>query len=472
MSFPIGTGSFLTTRPTPTSGIRTIWIRLTEARKAELFEANQHRLSLDAYLEICADTGAVPLIGINMFQGYRNNRTEDSIAKAVRLVHYCRDRITGPRYYYLDNEAGHQPTRNNHLPIADYLPLIPDYSRAIKAADPQAKIAVNIMRWNQVEAVIRDYGDEVDLYDQHWYYNNLTWGEFRLEEWRQDVLMGDYTQRLNQFKSWVETYDKPHVQIGFLEWNLGPSTGANGSDPGTVFYQGLVQADMLMHMIRFDTSMASIWPLTWSDNFRNLMDGPDHAVSPTVHIHRAFSKAGGGTKLNLSGPEVQGLRHLAVQSADAAFLDFYFLNKSTVPIELRIELPAPALETWLMHYGQGESADQVDVRESYRTGGGNLLPIHLDDTSFTHVRCRIGGEPRSQSRPKLEFSEADTLSLSIPDFRAEQAYKLLRSEVLGQDLGWELVEALYTESGGRIAPVFELSVPENPTFYRVLAEPL
>jgi len=406
-----------------------------------------------------------------MFQGYRNNRKEDSIAKAIRLVNYCKDKISGPRYYYLDNESGHQPTQNNHIPIADYLPLIPDYSTAIKAADPKAMIIANIIHWNQVQTLIRDYGDYVDLYDQHWYYNNLTWGEFWLEEWRKDVQMGDSTQILNQFKNWVVAYNKPHLKIGFLEWNIGPSTGANGSTPGTVFYQGLVQADMLMHMIKFDTYMGSTWPLTWSDNFRNLIDGSGHEISPVLHINRAFAKAAGGEKLSLMAPELEGFRSLAVKSTDDAFIDIFLLNKSIELIELSIELPVPLLEIWMMNYAQGDGVDQVKINESYRIGSGKVFSVDLGDTSFTHVRCRISGVTDSKCLPKLEYRETSNLRITVPDFQDENTYKLLYSDTLGLEVNWKLVDEYHANAGELVTPTFELNMPGNSSFYRVFAEP-
>ncbi|MEX0321766.1 MAG: hypothetical protein AB3N63_06370 [Puniceicoccaceae bacterium] len=443
---------------------------LTEARRAELLEENQHRMSLDDYLDTCQNTGALPLIGINMFQGYRNNRLEDSIAKAVRLVNYCKDRISGPRYYYLDNEAGHQPTKNNHVPTADYISLIPDYSTAIKEADPEAKIIVNIMQWNQVQTIVRDYGDYVDLYDQHWYYNNLTWGEFWLEEWRKDVQMGDYTRRLDQFNDWIDTHNKPHLKIGFLEWNIGPARGENGSTPGSVFYQGLVQADMLMHMINFDVYMGSIWPLTWADSFRNLIDGPDHEVAPTLHIHRAFSKAGDGAVLSLNDPGIKELRSLAVKSADDEFIDLYFLNKSTESIELDVVLPEPAVETTIVNFAQGVGADKVSLSETYSLGNQSGLQLVLGDTSFTYVRCRISGNPQNGGLPQIDIDDNDNVSVIVPDFEQGHTYKLLSSNSLGDDVSWQLEDEYHAGSGGLLAPLFELSLPTKSTFYRVLVE--
>lgn len=366
---------------------------LNTSKKTELMEENHHRLSLDEYLDICRETGAVPVIGINQFQGYLFDRNKDSIDKAVRLVNYVKDRISGPRYYYLDNEAGHQPTKNRHVPIADYLPLIDDYSMAIKAADRQGKIVVNIMRWNQIQDIIRDHGDHVDLIDHHWYYNNNTWGRFSLDEWRVDVEMNDWISHLDEFNQWIETHNKPHIKLGLLEWNMGPAGGQDGSTPGTELYQGLVQADMLMVMIRGNVHMASVWPLTWrrgpgGGGFRDLADGPADYVSPAFYIHRAFSKAAGGTILNLSTTGGM-LKSLAVKSADEGFIDLYFLNKSTELVELNVELPVPTVETVVMNFAQGQSVGDVHVSEQQVTLDHGVLALRLGDTSFTHVRCRL-----------------------------------------------------------------------------------
>ncbi|MDF7823912.1 hypothetical protein P4B35_07790 [Pontiellaceae bacterium B12227] len=380
---------------------------LTESKKAELMAENEHRLLLDQYLDLCRETGAAPVIGINLFQGYRYDRDQDSIDKAVRLVDYVKDQIDGPRYYYLDNEVGHQPTQNNHVPIDDYIPLIPDYSTAIKAADPLGKIVVNIMGRVRVEDIIRDVGDHVDLIDHHWYYNNRTYGQFWLEDWRVDGGRSDRARNLDSFNQWIETYNKPHIKVGLLEWNIGPSEGEEGSTPGNVFYQGLVQADMLMFMIGYNVEMASIWPLTWDSNFRNLIDGPAHNVSPTVHIHRAFSKAAGGTILNLTEPDTgEQLKSLAVKSADEAFIDLYFLNKSTEVIELDLELPVPVVETLVMTFAQGASSNEVNVTEQHYAEDFGVLGVSLDDTSFTHIRCRISDSPTSYELFADDFETA------------------------------------------------------------------
>jgi hypothetical protein len=63
--------------------------QLTEERKDELRAEHANRMGLEDFLSICRQVGAEPLIGINMFQGYRNGRKQDSIDKAVRLVEWC-----------------------------------------------------------------------------------------------------------------------------------------------------------------------------------------------------------------------------------------------------------------------------------------------------------------------------------------------------------------------------------------------
>lgn len=421
-------------------GYRDFWnasYAPTAAESNALFAANQHRLSLDDYLDECRETGAAPIIGINMLQGYKFNRDQDSIDKAVRLVNYVKNQIDGPRYYYLDNEAGHQPEKNNHVPVDDYLLLIPGYSTAIKAADPLGRIAVNIMGNNRVQDIIRDYGDHVDLIDHHWYYNNITWGQFWLDEWRVDD--GDMNGRvgyINQFNGWIDTYDKPHLKIGFLEWNLGPAEGADGSTPGTALYQGLVQADMLMVMMDGNIHMGSIWPLTWNDGadgggFRDLTDGSATYVSPAFYIHRAFANAAGGTMLGLNEPVTAGVfRSLAVKSADEGFIDLYFLNKSTETVELDIALPVPIVEAVVMNFAQGATVEDVNVGEAQIVGDLRVLPLSVGGTSFTHVRCRLPDHHACYDLFSDNFETSDDMG-NI----AEAPYPVSRWHHQGTD-GW------------------------------------
>ena len=109
---------------------------LTPEKRAELKEKYKHRMLIDDYFEICKEANIEPVIGINMFLGWKHDRKEESIQKAVKLVEHCLQIDPTITYFFLDNEVGHQPEKNNHVPIENYIKLIPAYSKAIKAVHP------------------------------------------------------------------------------------------------------------------------------------------------------------------------------------------------------------------------------------------------------------------------------------------------------------------------------------------------
>ncbi|MEX0321759.1 MAG: hypothetical protein AB3N63_06335 [Puniceicoccaceae bacterium] len=371
---------------------------LTEQRKEELREENGDRLSLDRFLEICEETGAVPLIGINMTQGWKYDRLQDSIDKAVRLVNYVKNKIDGPRYYFLGNEAGNKPNEATHVPEEVYPTLIDDYAIPIKEADPLGKTIVNMMQWERMEEIIRDQGQHVDMIDWHWYYYNGNWGAFRPEQWRDEDFTtnrwNNILAKLEDFEQWKEDYNQPHIKLGFNEWNLGRIDAESwGGTPGTVYWHGLVNADMLILAMENEIHMGSLWPMYWNTDapakFRNLYDPSGNYLSPAFHVQRAFSKAAGGTILNFAGSIPSRLRTLAVKSADDAFIDIYLLNKDTSSMDLAIELPVPVVEMTIMTYAQGATAEEVEVDHEQFASTSSLLELTLRDTSFTYVRCRL-----------------------------------------------------------------------------------
>ena len=299
---------------------------------------------------ICSAGNIEPIVGINMFQGWKFNRTEESISKAVRLVQHCLEQDPTVVYFYLDNEAGHQPTKNNHIPIDDYIDLIPAYSKAIKAVHPEAKLIPNIMHWNKVQRLIQEAGEYWDVYDQHWYYNSGKWAYFDINKWRNEVNPEPYTKRLDQFNTWKNQYGMNHLKFGFLEWNGPPPDFTADSNPKELdaLMLGLIQADQLMFFAKNEIHMATAWPMTWqvpgSDvdlnaYNRNLLDRDDtNWLSPSATIFKAFSYVQEGEVLTNNNDTSSGLRVLSVKVKNGGYA-VLVLNKSTQDQQLKIEFP-------------------------------------------------------------------------------------------------------------------------------------
>ena len=319
---------------------------LTPEKKAELKKANGQRMGLDDFFMICAEARVTPVIGINMFQGYKYDRLEDSIAKAVRLVEYCKKQNPKVTYYYLDNESGHQPSKGRHIPIPEYIDLLAAYSKAMKKAQPDAKLIVNLINWGKNGDLIKKAGEHIDLIDFHWYYNTQGWSKFRTVDWRKNTDHRKFHSVIPKLSQWKEQSGHNHIRAGFMEWNLGAANGEANTDLGTFHLQGLVLADMLMQYAENDVFMAAVWPLTWKTKnnsrkggFRNFFDQETGTASPARHIMRFFSKAQRGTVLQSTDPRNRNLHSTAVLSKDKKRILLYVLNKGTMGKRVVVHLP-------------------------------------------------------------------------------------------------------------------------------------
>lgn len=368
---------------------------LDETKRIELEEKHKNRMLLDDYFEICKEAGIEPVVGINMFQGWKYDRTEESIEKAVRLVEHCLKQNPKVTYFFLDNEAGHQPEKNNHVPIDDYIQLIPAYSQAIKAVHPEAKLIPNIMHWNVVERMIRETGQHWDVYDQHWYYNTGKWAYFNLDEWRSEVESKQQADRVSDFKTWKNQYGMDHLELSYMEWNGPPPNLTADSKPSTLSYAmlGLIQADQLMFFAKNEIHMATAWPLTWHPPTkdvdinaynRNLMDrDQSNWISPSAVIFRAYSYVQNGEVLENNNDNSNGLRVLTVKRDQGKGYAVLVLNKSDKDQTLEIVVPNEVKKvTEGIHFTEGIGSNNVQIKTlSPELKDGKIYPT-IEGTSF------------------------------------------------------------------------------------------
>ena len=324
---------------------------LDENKRNQLKEQYKDRMVLEDYLEICSAAHMKPVVGINMFQGWKYDRTEESIAKALRLVGHCLSLNPNATYFFLDNEAGHQPEKNNHVPIDDYIQLIPEYSQAIKAIYPQVKLIPNIMRWHLVEKLIKDAGQYWDIFDQHWYYNSGKWAYFDLDIWRSELENKSQADRVSDFKKWKIQYGQDHLEFSYLEWNGPPPNLSGDSNPESLSYAllGLIQADQLLFFAKNEIYMATAWPLTWHPPTkevdlnaynRNLIDRDDsNWLSPSATIFQAFSYVQGGEIMENNNDDGNAFRVLTVKRDKGKGYAVLILNKSKDDKTIKIIAP-------------------------------------------------------------------------------------------------------------------------------------
>ncbi len=369
---------------------------LDSERRADLEQQNGSRMLLDDFFRICTQARTEPIVGINMFQGYKFNRTEDSVAKAVRLVKHCMEQKPGVKYYYLDNEAGHHPDKENHIPVNDYIELIPVYSRAIKKVQPEAKLIVNPIGWNRVGEMIRKSGRHFDIVDIHWYYNNREWGLFYIDDWRKERGNRKFERAVTEFRKSKEQAGCGHLKLASLEWNLGPASGKSGSDTGSALFAGLVQADMLMTFIYSDLAMAATWPMTWvsrknpgSGGFRNFLDQETGEASPSRHIFRWFSLAADGRPLQTNITTPEGLRSACILSKDGKTMLVYILNKSREDKDVTILFNDPVASASAKSFEEGKSVNDVVLRDVPTMVAEKTVRLEMTDTSFIFLEAAV-----------------------------------------------------------------------------------
>ncbi len=252
------------------------------------------------YMEICRETGAVPLVGINMGSGLRYNRVEDGISEAVDLV----TKYAEIDHYYLDNEPYHSGA-NYQMTWSEYSEQIQRYVPAILAANPNAKFYIN---WEKVRdetlwKLLAEVHHLVHYVDVHWYWNNTI---ATFDDWVDQIPMlsttlwysegGSYHEEIEWFNDKCEElgYD---IELSTLEWNIGGSSSAALSP--TKYESSIMQSEMMMQFINGGLQVAVMWPIFWPDNNdpdynpnRYLMDpSENYSLSPSVDIFDMFGDA-------------------------------------------------------------------------------------------------------------------------------------------------------------------------------------
>lgn len=306
---------------------------------------------LDEYMAICTETGAIPLVGVNLGSGLKYNRVADGIDEAKALVQYCVDKGYGVDYYYLDNEPYHDGA-NYKMTVDEYIEQIKMYSPAIKSINPNVKIVVN---WNKVRKgdtwkIIEQAGADIDVVEVHWYWS---WGEVSFPAWKQQMPMstanqwyngGSYKEEVEWFYERLKATSFDHIKLASLEWNVGPSPDL-ASNP-TKFQNALMQGEMLMQFMDGGLEMATLWPIFWPDlnngeeynANRYLMDPTNnYELSPSFDMYKLLADAMGKTKYKAT-TQTATIYPLVVGNNDKSEVIVYLLQKGGTDLYTSVKI--------------------------------------------------------------------------------------------------------------------------------------
>lgn len=362
-------------------------------------------MDIDEFLYWCYDViGAEAAIGVNFESGWRYDRLNDSIAEAVSLVQYCKDKGYNVKYWYIGNEPG-----SAFISDSDYAMVIDLFADAMKQVDPDIEIIAYITAKLGTSHIIDRYstmltesGGNLDYCDGHFYWSRLsaTW-----DKWlNQNPLLSEihdyvgppYTQ---DFENWYQNVAElgEDAKLVSLEWSAGiPAYETWQADTMSPYQCGLVNAEIFMNFIYGGVEMACLYPSTFSvlqtrNPGRGLINPDTYEPWPTYHILQLFGDAVGKEVLSCTSSRVN-LPVISVLKNENE-LAVYALNKSASKTAVKIDVSAKnidrasAREVVPLYGINGDFAEIVNLNVLFKD---NSVLLELDPYGLAVIYLDIG----------------------------------------------------------------------------------
>lgn len=375
-------------------------------------------MDLDQYMDLIRETGAEPLLGINMDSGRRWDRMQDGIDEALALMQYCEDNDFEVTYWYLGNEPYLDDSNGGVKTPQEYAELINTYADAMREVDPDIKIVAN---WRQgIERNSNEYwtlmstaGHNIDLIDMHWYWS---WGSPSMEKWLSTTPMeiwtgNTYMEEISDFRNKIdywssdENWDFSHVRLASLEWNVGPINDGQI----TSHQAALIQSEMMMQFMLGGLDMATFWPLQWpntKNTRRSFIDRyNNNAAQPNYNLFKYLSRFQGGFVVEDEASESPAhVLNLVAMDKENDILRVGFLNKNEhgVRVNLNSEHFGDAYfhsgESYVLS-GDGTTHELKSVTELLEDGDDGISfvaePLSMTMLSFEGVSIPVSAAEES-----------------------------------------------------------------------------
>ncbi|NQY09042.1 MAG: T9SS type A sorting domain-containing protein [Flavobacteriales bacterium] len=428
-------------------------------------------MDIDEYMILCDQTGAEPMLGINMSSGLEWHREDEALNEAVDMIKYCQSKDFDVRYFYLDNESDHDGNLYNKDLGKDggewtyelYAEWFNNYADSIRKYIPDAILIANSKNSNSGHrTLIEDAGHNIDFIDQHYYWS---WGTATWDQWTSKVPMEyggtSYINTINSFNQLAENLGHPNIEFASLEWNIAPGPWQEDSTH-TQFKTAIMQSEMQMQFIMADLKVASMWSTQWPENgsihARHLLDfDNDYATTPSVIFFKLYANALGGdlVESNSSNPRVMVMT--AIQDSSTAFV--YMLSKHDTirPIEITINGYDIISTTQAVSFTDPGILVDLDLTEEdgkYSTsiGGYTLNMIEFEVTpNFTAISNVAGSNNSIEIWPNPA-----TRDININTGKLQGASTLKLFSMSGE-------EVLSTSFNANAVDVYSISVSHLPS---------
>jgi hypothetical protein len=229
-------------------------------------------MSLDEYLHFVDVSGVAPLIGINLLSGVRNDRIEDSIARAKEQVEYIVSKGYEGAFYYLGNEdtsdmGGLEQAGRIFVRHAD----------VIKQVDPNAKLfwndnAVTKARLRKFLAVAGRYADGVEFHGKWPYGDGKLTRRVSVAKWQQHFPFsvekrGRYSEKAMELRRYAAELGYPNLMFANNEYGLAQFTKERFIDFDRYDY-ALVAIEFLQDLFIGQFDMAAFYSNVLADRPR------------------------------------------------------------------------------------------------------------------------------------------------------------------------------------------------------------
>lgn len=333
-------------------------------------------VDIDEYMKIVRESGATPLVGINVNSGFLYNRVDDGIKEALALMKYCKDKGFKVTYWYMGNEPYQHDCNGGAETPEEYGEKINAFAGPMRAFDPSIKIIANWRNGfdrekDNYRKLFEVAGKNIDVVDIHNYWG---WGDTNWNLWKSQNPMGiygnSYITEIANFHKMMAEFGYPKTELATLEWNIGPSS-KNPSSRLTPAQAALPQAEMLMEFMMGGMDYATFWPLFWkgaASDFRSYYDPKTQQMMPIADIFRVVGSYGGGQLLETKGSGDK-LLYMVLRDKTGA-TRICALNKNDTPLDVSFSgLPTGTVSENVQF---ALSASGNSLKEGKATITGNL----------------------------------------------------------------------------------------------------
>jgi hypothetical protein len=344
-------------------------------------------MSLDEYLHFVEVSGVAPLIGINLLSGVRNDRVEDSVARARDQVKYLVSKGFRGAFYYLGNED-----MGDMGGVEEAARIFVKHAKEIKGVDPTAKLfwndnAVNEVRMRKFLAIAGGYADGVEFHGKWPYGDGKITRKVSVADWQQHYPFsiqkrGQYSEKALALRQYATELGYPDLMFANNEYGLAQFYKERfiGFDR---FDYGLVSIEFLQDLFIGQFDMAAFYANVLADNPRGgaraerrlINTKAGNRLNPFHFGLELLSSAQGKRLVRLEGGGTDGYGFAALSDNQ---LEVFLLNKSSAPnsVELRIVGATEIGPTGLM-------TSLVDTPDHW--GKLEETPIRVDAQSITVV---------------------------------------------------------------------------------------